>query len=212
MNTELLEHLAPLAPLDFFKFALEVKEAKSFQKLTKLPSTSSLLGEESFADVSLGWNKEAVLIEVVVHLPFQASSFPRFEEGDALELFFDTRDLKSAGHPTRFCHQFLILPQAVNGIQAQELTRFRTDDTHPLCSPEEIGVKSQFKKNSYEMQITLPSHCLHGYDPRNFDRLGFTYRVHRGRGRTQNFSLSPGTYAVEQEPSLWSSIMLRRAL
>lgn len=206
---EILDKLEPLLPVDFFALSFEIAHAKTFRHLTLLPATAPLFGESSFADISMGWNEAALLCELVVYKSFNECFFPRFSEGDALELFIDTRDLKTAGFLTRFCHHFLILPQKVNEIQVQELTRFRTEDTHPLCDPDEIQVEAKFGKKEYRLQISIPSNCLHGYDPDSFDRLGVSYRIHRFKGVAQHFSLSPH-FVAEQEPALWASAKLIR--
>lgn len=207
---ELLEKLQPLFPLDFFALTFDLSHAKNFRQLTTLPSTSAFLGEEEFATVSMGWNQDALFIEVSVNKPFEECFFPRFSEGDAIELFFDTRDLKTAGFLTRFCHHFVVLPQKVGEIQAAELTRFRTEDSHPLCDGQEIGVSAKFGKRDYQLQITIPSNCLHGYDPNSFDRLGVSYRIDRFKGRSQNFSVSSTFQAVEQEAAYWARAKLER--
>jgi hypothetical protein len=139
---------------------------------------------------------------------FQRVTYPDIARGDSVELFFDTRDVKTSGFNTRFCHHFFFLPEAVDGHQAGEITRFRTEDIHELCDPKELKVKSQLKSNSYQMQIFIPAHCLHGYDSEQFDRLGFTYRINRPDGPSQHFSVVTDDYQVEQQPSLWSSVRL----
>jgi len=202
---ELLDKIEPLAPLDFFSLSFQIPFSKNFRNLTELPETSPFLGEEPFAEVALGWNQEAFLIRAEIFKPFENCFFPQFKQSGALELFFDTRDLKSAGFLTRFCHHFVILPKEVGEIRAQELTHFRTEDTHPLCNPQEIKVEADFGRNRYELEIAIPSNCLHGYDPTSFDRVGFTYAVHRCKGAPQHFSVSSRHYAVEQEAALWSS-------
>jgi hypothetical protein len=214
MRSEFLEELPSLAPLTFFSLSHDVSRCASFELFKKkrknysLPSTSLLLDEERFADLSLAWNEEGIMVAVVVEKPFEEAIYPEFERADALEFFLDTRDMKSAGFATRFCHQFLILPQAVQGVQAQELTRFRTEETHPLCDPSDIQIDSAFDKHSYEVYIMFPAHCLHGFAPSEFQRLGFTYRIHgKGRG-PQHFAVSSDQFAIEQQPKLWASLAL----
>ena len=179
MLLDTLEAMPPLAPLDFFALSISGRYSKSLggSKPLKsaffLPDTSPLLGETAFADVAFCWNEEGIVVEATVHQPFEEASYPRFREGDALEVFIDTRDLKNAGFITRFCHHFVVLPQEVQGIRALEVTRFRTEDSHPLCDPTELHVQSVFDKKSYWLQFHIPASCLHGYDPGHFDRLGF---------------------------------------
>ncbi|MBS0615727.1 MAG: hypothetical protein JSR58_04150 [Verrucomicrobia bacterium] len=206
--SELLESLPPTPPMHFFGLSLEVPEGK---KGKALPSTSDLFGETSFADVHFSWTQEGIALEVRVKHSLKDVVYPDFEKGDAFEFFFDTRDLKTAGFPTRFCHHFLVLPKEVQSVQCLELTRFRTDDTHPLADGGDILVKPTFALKGYALQILFPAHVLHGYDPRVFDRLGFTYVLHRAGGAPQHFALSSRFYSVEQQPSLWASIQLKAA-
>ena len=79
---------------------------------------------------------------------------------------------------------------------------------HELCSPDLLKVKSIFKKKSYEMDIEIPANCLEGYDPKSFDRMGFTYRINRQGGDPQHFALSSEYLAVEKESKRWSTVNL----
>jgi hypothetical protein len=212
MSNELLEQIEPILPIDFFSFSYDLnysKAALSFKSWKKnfiLPDTSALMGEEPFGEISVAWNEDALFIHAHVHKPFEQTTFPNSSEGDSLELFFDTRDLKTAGFLTRFCHHFIIFPQEVNEHKAQEITRFRTEDIHPLCDPQAISVEGIFRKKDYELNIVIPSYCLHGYDPQSFDRIGFTYRLNRYQGPSQHFAVSSKYFAIEQHPSLWGSL------
>lgn len=211
MILEVLEKLPPLSPLEFFSLEGELKHCKTpptlkaLRKSYLLTDTSEWLTEEKFADVAVAWNEGGLYIAAFVERPFEEASYPRYEEGDALELFFDTRDLKSAGFATKFCHQFVILPQAVQGIIAQEVTHFRTEDTHPLCDAADLQVTAEFDKKSYSLQVFIPAHCLYGFEPASFERIGFTYRVHRHKGAPQHFALSSQHFSLEQHPRLWAS-------
>ena len=203
MTLDTLETLPAIPPLHFFALTIEATQGK---KGTLLPDTSPLLGGYKFADVTFHWNERGIQLEVEVRKPFEGVFYPDYEKGDAFEFFFDTRDLKTAGFPTRFCHHFVVLPKSVQGVQCQELTRFRTEDTHPLCQGDEIVVSTEFATRSYVANVTFPAHVLHGYDPLHFDRLGFTYRLHRTGGEPQYFSTLG---QVEQSPSSWATLKLR---
>ncbi len=197
MSLDALEAMPALAPLDFFSFAAAARYSKAppssklFKRSFLLPDTSEMLGEERFADVALCWNEEGIIVEAFIEQAFEEANYPRFSEGDALELFIDTRDLKTAGFITRFCHHFVILPQEVQGIRALEITHFRTEDAHPHCDPSELHVEAEYDKTAYKLHVHIPSSCLHGYDPAYFDRLGFTYRLHRTRGTPQHLRSHP---------------------
>jgi hypothetical protein len=202
------ERFPPIAPIHFFRLNVDVKYGKEPAKKHRLPDTSELLGEDSFADVALAWHEEGIYTRVTVHQKFEESVYPKYDQGDAIELFFDTRDLKEAGFPTRFCHHFLILPQEVQGVQALELTRFRTEDSHPLCDPRAIQVSTENSFREFTVNIHLPAEILHGYDPHAFDRLGFTYCIHRPKRPSQHFAVSSAYVSVAQHPSLWATCKL----
>lgn len=214
------EEAFSLTPVNFFQLGLECRHLEyaspsSFPKFPKvkidkylLPDTSLLCGEYPFAQVAMGWNGEGVEVYVLVDQPMVKSSYPDIQRGDSVELFFDTRDVKTTGFNTRFCHHFFFLAESLEGRQTGEITRFRTEDVHELCDPNELKVKVQSRSESYAMQIFIPSQCLHGYDPDQFNRLGFTYRINRASGKPQHFSVISGEYQIEQQASLWSSLQL----
>lgn len=205
-----------LSPINFFQISFDCHFLEGpFPKLGKqkstkyeLPDLSNLCAEESFAKVSMGWNSLGIEVYVVIDKPFEQCQLPDVSKGDSVELFFDTRDVKTSGHNTRFCHHFFFLPEAVEGTNAGELTRFRTEDTHELADGQELRVKSVLNASKYSMQIFIPAECLVGYDPEQFDRMGFSYRINRYRGKPQHFSAVTNEFQVEQQPSLWSSAKL----
>lgn len=207
------EKFPPIAPIHFFRLKVDVKYGKEitrklFGKGYQLPETSAFLGEEHFADVALAWHEGGIEVQIQVHQKFEGASYPKFEEGDAVELFIDTRDLKEAGFPTKFCHHFLILPQEVQGVRALELTRFRNEDSHPLCDPEAIRVETEMTSREYTFRISLPAEILHGYDPKAFDKMGFTYCIHRPKKESEHFAVSSKYVQVAQHPSLWATCHL----
>lgn len=156
----------------------------------------------------MGWNSEGLYFACEVSTPFQDVFYPEVSRGDSLELFLDTRDVKTSGYNTKFCHHFFFLPQEINSIKAGEITRFRTEDAHDLCDPKELQLHSALLKNGYSLKIFIPSQCLYGYDPEQFNRFGFTYRVNRLGGKPQHFAAVTDEFAIEQQPSLWSSVAL----
>lgn len=208
---EILEKIPPLSPADFFNLSCDLYYSKDgLRNKHALNDTSKLLAEDPFASCSMAWNEEGIIFEIKVDQPFENCFFPDYREGDSLELFIDTRDLKTAGFLTRFCHHFVFLPKPVEEIRAQEMTHFRTEDSHPLCDPERLKIEAEFHPKKYEMNIFIPSDCLCGYDPLSFDRLGFTYRMNRVGNAPQHFSVSSQYYAIEKHPALWASLKLRK--
>jgi len=203
--TDVLENIPAMPPLHFFALSVEALR----QKETLLPDTSELLGEESFADVRIKWDEGGLSFRFDFKKPFEGAYYPDYSKGEAIEIFLDTRDMKTAGFPTKFCHHFLILPQKVGEIQALEISRFRTEDSHPICDPDQIFVESEFAKKSFRAKIGLPKEVLHGYDPKAAGRLGLTYRIHRMGGGAQHFAVSSRFAGIEQHPSTWATIVLK---
>ena len=140
-----------LSPVNFFQLSVDCHYAANGLSEQKyfLPNTSQLCGEEYFAKVALGWNEKGLECLVEVSQPFHQAYYPVVTRGDSVELMVDTRDVKTSGYNTRFCHHFFFLPEAIEGIQAGELTRFRTEDRHELCDPQDLKVESQLSVKSY---------------------------------------------------------------
>lgn len=214
------EEFVPITPVNFFQLSAEChllsrQRSDSFPSITKqnfrkyqLPDTAALCAEESFVEVAMGWMAEGLELMIKVDSPFKKGFYPDVTRGDSVELFIDTRDVKTSGFNTRFCHHFFFLAEGVEGHMAGELTHFRTEDVHPLCDADELKVKALTQKSNYVLNIFIPSNCLHGYDPEQFNRLGFTYRVNRSEGFPQHFSVVTDDYQVDQQPSLWASLKL----
>lgn len=208
-----------ISPINFFALSCDCHQLSKKERIPSLtnyllpssyllPTTQKLTHEKSFAKVAMGWCEEGIGLQILVnHAPSQ-SFYPAVEQGDAVELFFDTRDVKISGFNTRFCHHFFFLPSAVDGISKGEKTHFRTEDRHPLCDPSDLDCQVQSKKKEYVMKIFIPSQCLVGYDPKQFNRMGFTYRISRYGGEPQHFSVLSQEYQIEQQPSLWASLNL----
>lgn len=217
MTSSFPEEFVPLTPINFFQISADCHYLKpaAFPALTKqqakkylLPDTSHLCSEESFAEVSLGWNEEGIEAFVKVNHPFKRAYYPEIDRGDSFELFIDTRDVKTSGFNTRFCHHFFFLAEGVEGHFCGEMTRFRTEDAHPLCDSNELKVKALMQSSGYTLNIFIPRHCLNGYDPDQFRRLGFAYRINQAEGFSQHFTVVTEDFPIEQQPSLWGSLKL----
>lgn len=201
-----------LNPTNFFAMAADCPRLKkgNFPTLRDypLPDTTSLCDEYTFAQAAMGWNEDGLGFFFNMDQAFTKATFPDVTRGDSIELFIDTRDLKSAGFNTRFCHHFYFLPEAVEGNQYGEITRFRTEDRHEYCDPQLLQVEVEKRRSSYTMKIFIPTQCLYGYDPKQFDRLGFTYRINRASGKPQHFSIVTEEYQIDQHPAYWASLTL----
>lgn len=210
------EEFPGLAPINFFKASASIHQFVSKGDIQKkvflLPNTSGLCGgEQCFANIHLGWSPEGLMAYVVTNKqPYHRSFYPEITKGDSVEFFIDTRDIKSSGYNTRFCHHFYFLPEPVEGHHAAEITRFRTEETHQHCDPSLLKISTTLRKDHYAMEIFIPSECLYGYDSNQFDRIGFSYRVNRPDGPSQHFSAISDEYKIQEQPSLWSSLRLAK--
>ena len=195
-----LKDLKPLPPSAFFEVrsSLSKFDPKKGFKKGALPSVSGLTGEGKLVTLSLFWSPQALHLEMKSHLPI--------EEGDTLELFIDTRDLKNSNVITKFCHLFVITPEEESGVEA---TRFRGEDSHPLAPSDKIRVSLDVKRSTYTAEISLPKEILYGFDPRQFKRIGLAFRFKRKNGEKQHFPLSSDHFLIEKHPALWASMELK---
>ena len=206
----LFEEIAALSPVQFFGLSADCLYSKKTLKPDKsflLPSTADLLGEEDFGEIYLCWDEKRISFLLVSRVPCQPFG-DDFRKCDSLELFIDTRDLKTRGVVSRFCHHFVFSPHQIQNFYGREVTRFRGEDIHRLCHPEDLIVQPQIADDSYRLSIEIPATCLYGYDPVGFPRLGFTYRINRTKGLPQHFAVSSEEYVIEQHPATWGTLKL----
>jgi hypothetical protein len=96
----------------------------------------------------------------------------------------------------------------MDGHMKGEITRFRTEDAHELCPGEDLVLHSAVTRQSTKMKIMIPAACLFGYDPAEVTKLGFSYRINQRWEGSLHFSSKTQEFAIEQEPTLWSSFTL----
>lgn len=208
----MFEELPSLCPVQFFGLSADcpflAKGTRPTTKQSLLPSTAEMLDEEPFADVHAAWNFEGLHFYVKCKVPFQHIGDGDFRKGDSVELFIDTRDLKSKGVVSRFCHHFIFFAVQLQGCYGREITRFRNEDVHRLCHPEDLTIIPELSSHFYTLDIEIPAQCLTGFDPMSFPRIGFTYRINRTDAPPQHFAVSSEEYAIEQHPATWGTLKL----
>ena len=193
-------------------FAVEASIKKTKKK--KLDSNFFLLDFEkykkkkAFANIYMGWSLDGISLKIVVNEKITEVS-QDYRKGDSVELFFDTRDVKTKNYFSRFCHHFVFYPAPLDDIQAKEVTRFHSEEVHPLCKEEDLLVEVKQKRSSYEMYIVIPERCLYGFDPKRFNRLGFTYQINRFEKEAQVFTTSIEEFKIDRNPSVWASLILK---
>lgn len=207
--------LPDLRPASFFSLAFDCRyilpeswEKTIEQRKYKIPNTAFLCLEETFAEINMGWHEDGLFFAIHSSSPATKSSFPDVIKGDSVELFIDTRDVKTTGFTTKFCHHFFFLPNEVDGQDRGEITRFRNEDAHELCQAQFLDLITKKTSHGYLLKIFIPAHCLFGYDPKETMKLGFDARINQHEGPSQHFSVVTEEFPVEQQPSLWSSVKL----
>lgn len=209
----LFDDTPSMSPVQFFGVTADCLTIRGKLKADKehlLPSTADLLAEDSFADVFAGWTVDKLAFHIAVKVPFQKIGEGDFRKGDSVEIFIDTRDMKTKATISKFCHHFVFFPREAQNFYGREITRFRNDDMHRLCHPEDLQVTPKIEKKGYSLSIEIPAHCLHGFDPLSFSRIGFTYRINRAEGPPQHFAVSSEEYTIEQHPATWGTLKLEQ--
>ena len=208
------DDIPSLSPVQFFGVTADCLSVTGKLKKDKdhlLPSTHEMLGEEPFAEVYAGWNMNKLVFHFEVFSPFEKIVENDFRKGDSIEIFIDTRDMKTKAAISKYCHHFVFFPAMSQNFYGREITRFRSDDMHPLCHPENLQVSVKTEKNSYWMSIEIPSDCLFGYDPLSFSKIGFTYKINRASGPSQHFAVTTDEYVIEQHPATWGTLKLLKS-
>ena len=205
------EDFVGMAPVDFF-FSKEVDCHSCVKELIKkhlLPPMAEVFGEETFAKVFMGWQQAGLFFQVeVAQLDAISVQYPDIKHGDSIELFIDTKAITSAKTTHRFCHHFYFLPELFEGRMKGECTRFRTEDSHPLCADEQLECTTRITKKGYTNSIVIPKECLVRYDPQAGSKIGFTYRVNRPQSASQHFAMSYDHARIDTMPGLWAKVRL----
>jgi hypothetical protein len=213
-NWNLLKGLPHLPAISFFSlkvgvsFLSEKVLQKRSRRVTVLPDMATFFPEESFAEVGMGWNEKGLYLQCDIRKAFEECFYPEYSRGDCLEFFIDTRNMKTAHLLHRFCHHFILLPQKMEGIQLQEIASLRSSEVRPPLSLESAIIVTEFQKKRYFMSVFMPLNCFFGYEPTECPHLGFAYRIHRYKGKPQNFCLSNESGNLEKNPSLWAHLDL----
>jgi len=176
----------------------------------RLPTVS--LGSPAFAEVSAAWSPDGMWFALRVPRTKAPRVLPkRPTDGDCLELYLDTRDLRNAHRAGRYCHKFVLAP--VGGVgqarrplfEHQEMPRALA--TPPLIVPDQIEIASDVSGYEYSMELFVPSAALSGYDVDATRRLGLAYVLHDIEHTVQTWP-HPVGLPVASDPSFWATVEL----
>lgn len=171
-----------------------------------LPDTTELFSQKKIADVALGYNEQGIAVTVTVNLPFLGVSLPEYEEGDAIQLFIDTRSTLDKKFISKFCHHIVILPKDFEGMQVVEVTKFRGTEKRNYMDTTLVSVDATFTKKGYRVHLFIPQESLYGYDTSQINHLGFSYIITNGKLWQQSFAASQDNFKIAEIPSLYATL------
>lgn len=179
-------------------------------KLT-LPSTLDV--PQTPWELRAAWNPDGIGFQVVVSgrtmRPLSNPDAPA--EPDSLELWIDTRDTQSVHRATRYCHHFAVLPtgggKSGDEAIAVQLPVARAKEDAPIVEEDVCLTRSRISKSEYQLEVWIPSHALHGFDPASQPRLGFTACLNDSEHGRLSFGVDQ-TFPYPADPSLWHSLEL----
>lgn len=207
------DHIPSCPPASFFQMSFDIEQLKGssevpFKKPYLLPHLDDLLDEDPFAQVAIAYHSKGLYISIKVDKPFEEAHYPKIELGDAVEIFIDTRNLKSVGSLHKFCHHFVAFAKPIDNHSFFEVTRLRMEDSHPLCDPSLLHCDVEFRKKDYTMHLFIEADALFGYDPVECKKLGFSYIIHGKNYRPQHLQFSSEQYLIHKYPASWACLNL----
>ena len=179
----------------------------------RIPDLAGVEGQEPFASLYMAWNDRGLYLAAEVKRKSRYRVDPsNYWQGDCLEVWLDTRDVKDSHRANRYCHHFFFLPGGSGRDGREPIGRQTSIDKAreqaPPCPEEAIGVGLRRLKRSYQMEIHLPAEGLNGFQPGEFDRLGLNYVLHDVERGTQSWSVGR-TAPLVHDPSTWGTAALQ---
>ena len=202
----MLDDFSSINILDIFNVSIDInklsKQKSLLDKEFLLPSLEKYSNEENFTKIYLAYSEEGLFFNVILTPPTKV-----LKKEDFIEFFIDTRDLKTKGYITKFCHHFIIYPEIED---FKEITKFRVDDMHILCDPRDVFVKTEkVKEGEFLVSINISKNALYGFDINEMEKLGFTTRV-RCSYYYEHYNTFSEEFSVHKNPYLWASLILKK--
>jgi hypothetical protein len=210
-----------LAPTFLFRFSVPCHRADplwgprgaALGDAHHLPSFGELEQRPVFADVFAGWNESglAFVVRVVGKQQHVWCRESRAEDSDGLHVWIDTRDTHTVHRASRFCHRFALLPAGGGPDGSQPVAKLlsinRAREAPKPIDQRLLQVHAEHRQDGYRLHACLPAQVLTGFDPREHDRLGFTYAVTDRELGCQTFTVGR-EFPFDEDPSLWGTLEL----
>jgi len=206
------DEIIPMSILHFYQMKVQgfyfQKSKKQFLNDKYLfPNTANFLKQKEFAECYFAWDEEGLYFQFNVEMIGDIKDLALKNMG-SIEIMIDTRDNKELSYLNEYCHHFLISPDESFKTSAKEITKFRSMSIHKLCDPKHLKTEIDITSKMYQINLIIPTQCLHGYDPSYCQTLGFTYKINRPGSVSQVFGMQQMEYEIEKNPRFWPSIQL----
>ncbi|MDE2999282.1 MAG: hypothetical protein OXU79_09430 [Gemmatimonadota bacterium] len=184
-------------------------DLQDWDRRFRMPDLMALDGREAFADVYAAWSERGLYFAVNVRKAAGANVDRRQPlQGDGMQIWLDTRNVRNAHRASRYCHHFYFLPATGRAKQGGGQTRIRRARAHSrMCESSELPVACDASGTGYRMEVHLPAKALTGFDPDENSLLGFTYLL-QDRRQGRQWWTADEPLPVSYDPSLWGTIEL----
>lgn len=212
MNTA--ESLIPETFLFHFQVPI-LEKPRLFQgKLSakhELPRLSTLASNESFTTVRAAWSRQGVRFEF--HIQGRGAPLPDYHESvgdfEGVSLMLDTRATHNVHRATRFCHNFRTLihgrQEGEKGPIIMRAAIHRAREQTAAADPDACSVQLRSNKDTYVVDVHLPSQSLVGFDPEEHRQLGFFFAA-RDSELGWDYWAGSRQLPFTEDPSVWSTL------
>jgi hypothetical protein len=178
-----------------------------------LPSLAELDDAPQRVAVQAAWSEQGLACSFAVSGKKQAPwcRESRIEDSDGIYVWIDTRATHNIHRASRFCHQFVFLPNGGGARQdepvAELLAINRARENPKPIRPGSLGIVNRKLNGGYRLDVAIPAEALTGFDPAEHPRVGFHWAVIDREIGEHTFCCPPGL-PYKEDPSTWGTLEL----
>ncbi len=169
--------------------------------------------QDPYADVRVAWCDDGLLVTCAVTGKEKSlwCRSTQILESDSVQLWIDTRNTHNVHRATGFCHWIVLMPAGDGPRNDRPMSTMlkinRSKDDPPTMNRLPIPVAATRTKGGYTLRAHIPAACLHGWDPAEHRRIGFSVAVIDRELGWQTLGSGP-EFPITEDPSLWHTIEL----